>query len=99
MAGGGGQEKIFSIVLILQEKFFTSELFKVIQDAILLFLNYRTMSLFRTVSLSTFITSDVQSIYNPSSIQDRYREAQILSKRQTVFFLPVNSMDPRTQRS
>ena len=33
-------------------------------------LHYRTMSLFRTVSLSTFITSDVQSICIPSSIQD-----------------------------
>ena len=35
--------KYFSIVLILQEKFFTSELFKVIQDAILLIVHYRTM--------------------------------------------------------
>ena len=35
--------KDFSIVLILQEKFFTSELFKVIQDAISLILHYRTM--------------------------------------------------------
>ena len=34
MARGGGNKKHFSIVLILQEKFFTSELFKVIQDAI-----------------------------------------------------------------
>ena len=34
MAHGGGNKKKFSIVLILQEKFFTSELFKVIQDAI-----------------------------------------------------------------
>ena len=58
--------KYFSIVLILQEKFFTAELFKVIQDAILLILHYRTMSSFRTVSSSTFITSDVQSIYTPS---------------------------------
>ena len=35
--------KYFSIVLILQEKFFTSELFKVIQDAMPLILHYRTM--------------------------------------------------------
>ena len=35
--------KDFSIVLMLQEKFFTSEFFKVIQDAILLILQYRTM--------------------------------------------------------
>ena len=36
--------KDFSIVLMLQEKFFTSELFKVIPDASLLILHYRTMS-------------------------------------------------------
>ena len=44
MAGGGGNKKNFSTVLMLQEKFFTSELFKVIQDTILLILHYRTMS-------------------------------------------------------
>ena len=44
MAGGGGNKKQFSIVLILQEQFCTSELSKVIQDAILLILHYRTMS-------------------------------------------------------
>ena len=52
------------------------------------------------ISLSTFITSDVRS-YIPSSIQNWYRGVQNLSKRQTVFFLPVNPMDkehkdPRT---
>ena len=52
------------------KKFFISELFKVIQDAILMILLCRTMLLFRTVSSSTFITSDVQSIYIPSSIRD-----------------------------
>ena len=87
------KRKDFSIVLILQEQFCTSELFKVIQDAVLLILHYRTMSWFRTVSSSTFVTSDVQPIYIPSSIQDWYREGQILSNRQTVFFLPVNPMD------
>ena len=67
---GGGQKKIFfSIVLTLQQ-FCTSELFKVIQDAVSLILHYKTMSLFRTVSSSTFITSDVQSIHIPSSIRD-----------------------------
>ena len=36
--------KDFNIVLIHQDKkFFTSELFKVIQDAILLILHYRTV--------------------------------------------------------
>ena len=39
--------KDFSIVLILQEQFCTSELSKVIQDAISLTLHYKTMSLFR----------------------------------------------------
>ena len=64
------KSKNFSIVLIFQEHFCTSELSKVIQDAILLILHHRTMSLFRTVSSSTYVTSDVQSIYIPSSIQD-----------------------------
>ena len=63
--------KDFNILVIQQDKkFFISELFKVIQDAIPLILHYRTMSLFRTISSSTFITSDVQSIYTPSRIQD-----------------------------
>ena len=63
--------KYFSIVLIRQDKkFFTSELFKVIQDAVLLILLYRTMLLFRATSSSTFFMSDVQSIYIPSSIRD-----------------------------
>ena len=57
------------IVLIHQEQSCTSELFKAIQDAVLLILLYRTMLLFRTVSSSTFIMSDVRSIYIPSSIR------------------------------
>ena len=87
------QEKDTNIVLIHYEQSCTSELFKVIQDAVSLILLYRTMSLFRTVSSSTFLMSDVQSIYIPSSIQDWYREVNILSNRQTVFFLPVDPMD------
>ena len=60
-----------SIVLIRQEQSCTSELFKVIQDGVSLILLHRTMSLFRTVSSSTFVMSDdVQSIYIPSSIRD-----------------------------
>ena len=43
MAKGGGNKKKINIVHILQEKFVTSELFKVIQDAISLILHYRTM--------------------------------------------------------
>ena len=64
------KRKDFSSVLILQEQFCTSELFKSIQDAILSILLYKTMLLFRTVSSSTLITSDVQSIYIQSSIRD-----------------------------
>ena len=59
-----------SIVLIRQEQSCTSELFKVIQDAVSLILLYRTMLLFRATSSSIFIMSDVQSIYIPSSIRD-----------------------------
>ena len=46
-------------------KFSISELFKAIQDAIPLIFHYRTMCKFRTISSSTFITYDVQSIYTP----------------------------------
>ena len=72
-------------------KFFTSELFKVIQDATSLILHCRTMCEFQTISSSTFITSDAQSIYTPSQIQELIAGGQNLSKRQTVFF---TSMDP-----
>ena len=91
MAGRGGQKKDFSIVLILQEQFYTSELFKVIQDAISLILLCRTMYLFRTTSSCTFIMSDVQSIYIPSSIGiDTWRSN---FEQQTDSILPVDPMD------
>ena len=80
------KRKDFSNVLILQEQSCTSELFKVIQDAVLLILHYRAMSLFRTVSSSTLITPDVQSIYIPSSIQDWYREDKIWATDRQHFF-------------
>ena len=54
-------------VLILQEQSCFSELFKVIQDAVLLILLYRTLLFFRATSSSTFIMSDVQSIYKKYS--------------------------------
>ena len=70
--------KDFNIVLIRQDKkWFISELFKVIQDAVSF---YKTMSLFRTISSSTFITSDVRSIYTRSRIQDWYREDKLWAK-------------------
>ena len=63
--------KYFNIVVTRQDKnFFISELFNVIQDEIPLILHYRTMCKFRTISSSTFITSDVQSIYTPPQMQD-----------------------------
>ena len=87
-----------SVVLILQEKFFSSELFKVIQDAILLILHYRTMSWFWTIlqvhlsrrMCNHFFYSIINSGLIPGS--------QNLSKRQTVFFLPVNPMDKEHKR-
>ena len=78
--------KDFDIVPIHQEKFFTCDLFKVIQDAISLILHYRTMYYFWTISSSTFITSDVQSIYTPSLIQDWYREDKIWAKDRRYSF-------------
>ena len=89
--------KDFSIVLILQEHFCTSELFKVIQDAILL-IHHRTMSWFRTVSSSTFITSDVQSISSPSSIQGWYREDTIWATNRSILSA-CGSHGQRTQGS
>ena len=81
--------KDYNIVLTRQEKkFFISNLFKVIQDAIPLILHYRTMCLFRKISSSTFIILDVRSIYPPSGLipggQNSSRD------RQTVFFTAVN---------
>ena len=81
------------IVLIHQEQSCTSELFKVIQDAVSLILLYRTMSLFRKVSSSTFIMSDVQSILHSIINSGLIPRGQNLSNRQTVFFLPVDPMD------
>ena len=58
------------IVLIRQEQSGTSELCKVIQDAVSLILFHRTMSLTQTDSSSSFVMSDVQSIHIPSSIRN-----------------------------
>ena len=84
----------FLQVLTRQDKkFFTSELFKVIQDAIPLILHCRTMCSFRTISSSTFYyfgcPISLHSIKNSGLIPG----GQKLSNRQTVFFLPVNPMD------
>ena len=70
--------KDFNVVLSRQDKkFFISELFKVIQDAIPLILHFRLMCLFRTISSSTFIILDVESVYTPSQVLDWCREGKI----------------------
>ena len=85
--------KYFSPVLILQEQLFISELFMDIQDAILLILHYRTMLLFRATSSNIFYhigcAFNLHSIINSVLIPG----GQNSSKRQTVFFLPVDPMD------
>ena len=85
--------KDFNTVLIRQDKkFFTSELFKVIQDAIPLILHYRTLCQFQTISSSTFIILDVAvSLHSTNSGliaggQNSSRE------RQTVIFTAVKPM-------
>ena len=63
--------KDINVVLTRQDKkFFISEPFMVIQDAIPLILDFGTMCKCRTISSSTFIILDVQSVYTPSQIQD-----------------------------
>ena len=80
--------KDFNIVLIHQDKkFFISELFKVIQDAIPLILHCGTMCWFWTISLSTFIIFDVQSICTPSQIQDWYWEDKIWARKDRQYSL------------
>ena len=49
------KRKDSSTVLRIQEQLCVSEIFKDIQDAILLILHYRTMVLFRATSSSTYI--------------------------------------------
>ena len=55
--------EIPSTALMIQEQLFISELFKDIQDAILLILHYRTMLFFRAISSSMFTMLDVRSIF------------------------------------
>ena len=80
MARGGGNKKRFQYCTDPSGQEIISELFKVIHDAISLILNCRTTYWFRTVSSSTFITSDVQSIYTPSQIQDWSLEDRFWAK-------------------
>ena len=78
MAGGGGNKKRFqycsdSSGTILYLRALQGHSGRSLIDPSL----YRTMSLFRTVSSSTFIKLDVRSKYTPSQIQDWYREDKI----------------------
>ena len=76
-----------------QEQFFFSELFKAIQDAILLILHYRTMlkiqSNFFQYIYHVGCAFNLHSIMNCGLISG----GQSSSKKQTVFFLPVDPMD------
>ena len=88
-----------SIVLIRQEQFCTSEVFKVIQDAVSLILLFRTLLLFRATSSSTIYhvgcAINLHSIINLGLILG----GQNLSSRQTVFFLLVDLVDKKSQGS
>ena len=95
MARGGGNKKRYQYCTDSSGAIlYLWALQKAIQDAIPLILLYRTMSLFRTVSSSTFISSDVQPIYIHSIVNSGLIPGgQNLSKRQTVFFTSVDSMN------
>ena len=82
-----------STVLILQEQLFISELFRDIQDAILLILRYKTMWYIRAASSQ--YTYHVGCAFNLHSLINSgfIPRGQSSSKRQTVFFLLVDPMD------
>ena len=79
-----------STVLFLQELLCISELFKDIQDAILLIVLCRTMWIFRATSSSTRRMCNQFTIYLHSGL---ILGGQNLNNRQTVFFLLVDPMD------
>ena len=71
MAGDGGNKKRFQYCTDPsgQEIFYLRAL-QGHSNVILLILHYRTICSFRTISSSTFIILDVQSVYTSSRIQD-----------------------------
>ena len=77
MAGLGGKANISVLYWFIRNNSIPPSSSRSFQYAFLLILHYRTMPLFRRVSSSTFIMSDVRSICFPSSIQDWYREVKI----------------------
>ena len=70
-----------STVPMIQEQLFISELFKDIQDAILLIFHYRTMLFFRATSSSTFTMSDVLSICILLEVKVRAKDRQYSSRK------------------
>ena len=94
MAKAEETRKNTSIVLIHQDKkFFTTELFQVIQDAFPLILHYKTMYEFPNDFFEYVdhvgCAINLHSIINSGLIPG----GQILSKRQTVFFTSVDPMN------
>ena len=99
MQTGGGNKKFFQYCTDPSDKkFFTFELFKVIQDAILLILHCRTMYSFRTISSSTFYhigcAVNLHSITKLGLIVGGQNSSK---DRQTVFFTAVNPMHTNHQ--
>ena len=80
LAARGGSKGDSSTALMIQEQFFISELFKDIQDTILLILYCRTMLQIRTDSSKIFTTLDVRSIFIQSWTMDWYLEVRIQAR-------------------
>ena len=93
MAGGGGNKKRYQCCTDSSRTSYISQLFKVIQDAILLILLYRDnvvipsnfFQYIHHVGCAINLLSNISSGLIPGG--------QSLRKRQTVFFLPVDPMD------
>ena len=97
MAGGGGNKKRYQYCTESSGTFFKSELFKSIQDAVLLILHCRTNAIipdgFFKYIYHVGCAINLHSIINAGLIPG----GQNLSNRQTVFFLLVDLMDKNHQ--
>ena len=87
------QKEDISTALIFREQFFTSELFKDIQDVISLILHYRRMCKIKSGFFKHIYTLDV--LFNLHSIINNglIPGGQNSSKRQTVFLLLIDPRD------
>ena len=86
------REEDISIALLIREEFFTSVLFKDILEANSLIQRYRTLVIGTGIFPYIYhvgCTFNVHSIINNGLVPG----GQILSRRQTVFFLPVDPRD------